>query len=181
MERGEVRAVEPGFGARARDWVAAVVTGQLAGAAMLVTMMAFAVAEGGGVLDPLRAIGSIGHGDGGLRDGADAVLAGLLLHQLGFTLFWSLVFGALTRNTDRRDLFAVTAFGFDDAYGAAVMGLLVGMASNLVDVVVVMPAIAQDAEWTSFFLGIRSWVYHLVFGLGLATFPFVRARLFGRV
>jgi hypothetical protein len=178
MERGEVRAL--GFGARARDWVAAVVTGQLAGAAMLVTMMLFAVAEGGRALDPLRAIGSIVHGDARLREGAEAVVGGLLLHQLGFTLFWSLVFGALTRDTDRRDAFAVTTLGFDDAYGTAVLGLLVGMASNLVDVVVVMPALAQGAEWTGFFLGIRSWVYHLAFGLGLATFPFVRARLFGR-
>jgi len=166
-------------GSRARDMVAAVVTGQFAGLAMLGTMMLFALGEGRDVLDPLRAIGSIGYGSASLVDGGPTLALGLVMHQFGFTLFWSFVFGFLLRNATRRNVFSVTALGMEDDWGTAVLGPLVGMVSNLIDVVVVMPAIAQDAAWTELFLGLRSWCYHLVFGIGLAFFPLIRRWLFG--
>lgn len=174
----EVPVADMGVGVRARDTVAAIVTGQLAGLAMLVMMTIFALLEGFESLDPLRAIGSIVFGVSGLRPGAETVWVGLIVHQLVFSLFWSLVFATLVQQASRRNLFSVTALGFGDPWGAAILGLLVGMSSNLLDVVIVMPAIAQDAVWTHMFLGLKSWFCHLVFGLVLATFPWVRQWLF---
>jgi hypothetical protein len=166
-----------GWSASARDFVAALATGQLAGLAMLFVMTAVAVLDGHGVLYPLRAIGSMGWPT--LQAGAGPVLLGLLVHQLGFTLLWSLVFAGLVRWADRKNPFAVTAFGFSDHYGAALLGLLVGLGSNLVDVIALLPAFAKDEPWTNLFLGVRSWVYHLVFGLVLGGWPIVRRWIFG--
>ncbi|MFN7145731.1 MAG: hypothetical protein ACK4YP_18295 [Myxococcota bacterium] len=174
----EVPVADMGAGVRARDAVAAIVTGQLAGLAMLATMMIFAALEGMALLDPLRAIGSIVFGVSGLRPGAETVWVGLIVHQFVFSLFWSLVFAALVQQASRRNLFSVTALGFGDPWGAAILGLLVGMTSNLLDVVIVMPAIAQDAAWIDMFLGLKSWFCHFVFGVVLATFPWVRQSLF---
>ncbi|MFZ5481064.1 MAG: hypothetical protein ACOZNI_30155 [Myxococcota bacterium] len=151
-----------------RDLVAAVVTGQFAGLVMLAAMM---VGHGlflsGDPLLPLRAIGSIAYGEAALRGDAAALTVGFLVHMLGPTLFWSLVFGVLVRATNLRD-----------GVGVAALGPLVGMASQLVDVDLLLPPLARDVSWTSEFLGIKSWFWHLVFGLALTTFPRVYAWLF---
>lgn len=166
------------YAARARDMIAAIVTGQFAGLAMLATMMIVATLRQEDVLTPLRAIGSIAYGTSEMRAGWSTVVAGFFLHQLGFTFFWSVVYGALAQRANRRDPVDVTALGLDDRFGVVALGPLVGMGSQLIDVVVVMPAIAQGAEWTHVFLGMWGVLYHLVFGLGLATYPWVRRWLY---
>lgn len=169
----------PAAGAVVRDLMAAVVSGQIAGLAMLATMMIVAAARGHPILEPLRGIAAIAMGTSGFPAGPGPVLLGLVLHLFGFSLLWSLAFGFLVRFADRRHPLNVTAIGLDERYGSALYGLLVGMASNLIDVIIVMPVIAQDAAWTDTFIGFKSWIYHFVFGLGLATFPWVRQRMFG--
>ena len=164
---------------RGRDLAAALVTGQVAGMAMLVAMMAFALLQGREWVDPLRAIGSMLFLEPILQPGAGVVVLGFIVHQFGFTLFWSLVYAALVGSADRRHPWHVTALGLGGRFGMAAIGPLVGMAAQLVDVLVLMPNVAQGADWTHVFTGVGSWAYHLLFGFGLALFPWVRRGFFG--
>lgn len=161
-----------------RDVLAAVATGQFAGLGMLAAMMAGSVLQGLPVLQPIRSIGSILYPTGDLQGGSSPLFLGLVVHQLGFSLSWSLAYAALVRFADRRHIWNLIAIGLGGVWGAAALGPLVGMASQVVDVLLAMQWVAPGEAWTHTFLGLWSWVYHLVFGLGLAAFPFVRRRLF---
>lgn len=151
-----------------RDIVAAVVTGQIAGLTMLGSMMiAHAIFFGGDAWMPLRVIGSIVLGETSLRGDATTLLAGFLMHQFVVTLAWSVVFGVLVRVT-----------GLRHGAGIAALGPMVGMASQLVDVGALVPSSVLQASWTAELLGMTSWFWHVVFGVTLCAFPWVRTRLF---
>src|SRR6185503_13963191 len=77
------------------DLVSAVVTGQIAGLIMAVVVMAvFTVFLGKGPLYPVQVIGAFIFGDAALHGiHVPAIIAGLLLHQLGPSLFWGFAFG----------------------------------------------------------------------------------------
>src|SRR4051812_11887645 len=74
-----------------------VITGQIAGLIMaVVVMFVFAVFLGKSPLYPVQVIGSLVFGKAALEGfHLGALLAGLLLHQLGPSLLWGFVFGAL--------------------------------------------------------------------------------------
>jgi hypothetical protein len=113
------------------DLVAGALAGQIAGLVMAVVVMAvFTIFLGKGPLYPVQVIGSFVFGDRAL-DGFQpgAMFAGLLLHQLGPALAWGLAFGLLVHRFDVRS-----------GAGLVGLGLAVGLASQVVDVLLIMPA-----------------------------------------
>src|SRR5262245_53550889 len=82
-----------------RDLAAGAVTGQVSGLIMAVVVMAvFTVFLGTSPLYPVQVIGSFALGDSALAGfNLKALLAGLVLHQLGPSLFWGLAFGVMYR------------------------------------------------------------------------------------
>jgi hypothetical protein len=99
-----------------------------------------------------------------------AVIAGLLLHQGGPSLFWSLVFGL-----------AVYQWKLSDTARLIPLGLGIGVLSQLVDVNLLLPPIMRALHgrdiWAAEVPAFWSWAAHLVFGLALAlVFTSVRRR-----
>jgi hypothetical protein len=155
-----------------RDLAAGAITGQIAGLIMAVVMMAvFAIFLGKGPLYPVQVIGSFIFGDAAIQGfNLPALLAGLVLHQAGPSLFWGVVFGGV--------LYAL------DVHRAGVVvliGAIVGLASQVVDVNLVIPVAMKALHghdiWAEQVPAFWSWAAHLVFGLGLAVFPWVHGKL----
>lgn len=155
----------------ARDVLAGALAGQIAGLVMAVVVMAvFTFVLGQGPLFPVQVIGSFVFGDAAL-DGVHggAIVAGLLLHQLGPALFWGLVFGALVSRMELRGSRLVFA------------GVAVGVASQVVDVHLILPFLMKALHghdlWAEHVPVLWSWAAHIVYGLALASFPWVVGRL----
>lgn len=151
--------------------LAGVITGQVAGLIMAVAVMAvFTIFYGTSPLYPVQVIGSTVFGAAAL-DGFHfgALLAGLLLHQLGPSLFWGAVFGL-----------AVGQKGNVTSQKALVIGLIIGVIS-MVDVVVLVPAVMNSLHGTDFWnqqvpIG-WDWVAHLVFGASFGLYPKIVSKL----
>jgi len=155
-----------------RQLAAGAIAGQISGLIMAVVMMAvFTIFLGKGPLSPVQVIGSFIFGDAALQGfNLPALLAGLVLHQAGPSLAWGLVFGGVL-------------YAFDIRRGAALVliGALDGLASQVVDVNLVLPAAMKALHghdiWAEQVPAFWSWAAHLVFGLGLAIFPWVNDKL----
>jgi hypothetical protein len=162
-------------GSLGRDLAAGAIAGQIAGLVMAVVVMAvFTLFLGKGPLFPVQVIGSFLLGDAALQGvNVGAILAGLVLHQAGPALAWGLAYGAILHATDRRTGAAVV-----------VIGAAVGLASQAIDVNLVMPVAMRALHghdlWAENVPAFWSWAAHLVFGLALACFPEVLRRLAGR-
>jgi hypothetical protein len=155
-----------------RHLVAGAVTGQIAGLIMAVVVMAvFTIFLGKGPLYPVQVIGSFVFGDAAIQGfNLPALLAGLVLHQAGPSLFWGVVFGGVLYALDIR------------RGGTLVLvGAVIGLASQVVDVNLVVPVAMKALHghdiWAEQVPAFWSWAAHLVFGLGLATFPWVHGKL----
>jgi hypothetical protein len=157
-----------------RQLAAGAIAGQIAGLVMAVVVMAvFTLFLGKGPLYPVQVIGSFVFGDAAIQGfHLPALLAGLVLHQAGPSLFWGLAFGGI-------------AYALDLRRGAAVVvvGAMVGLASQIVDVNLVMPAVMKALHghdiWAEQVPAFWSWAAHLVFGLGLSVHPWVLGKLGG--
>jgi hypothetical protein len=155
-----------------RDLVAGAITGQISGLIMAVVVMAvFAVFLGTSPLYPVQVIGSFAYGDAALSGfNLMALLAGLVIHQLGPSLFWGVVFGLLYR-----------ALGAPGGTRLVVLGAATGLASQAVDVNLVLPlamnALHGHNIWAEQVPAFWSWAAHLVFGLGLAIHPWTLRKL----
>lgn len=154
------------------ELVPAIITGQIAGLIMAVVVIAvFVLFLGKGPLYPVQVIGSLLFGDDALRGtNVAAVIAGLLLHQGGPALFWSLVFGV-----------AVHQWRVAGIARLAALGVAVGVASQLVDVNLVLPPVMRALHgrdiWAAEVPAFWSWAAHVVFGLSLGLlFTSVRRR-----
>lgn len=148
------------------DVLAALVTGQLAGFVMLAaTMIAHPLFLDAPAIQPLQVIATIASGAPGLRDDPAAPLLGFVVHQFVLTVAWSLVFAALLRISRLRT-----------GAGVVAVGLIVGFVSHAVDVDWLLAPLRQ-ADWSGELLGVGSWFWHLLFGLGLGLFPWVRGRV----
>src|SRR6187399_1514364 len=114
-----------------RHVLAGALSGQIAGLIMAVVVMAvFTLFLGKGPLYPVQVIGSFVFGDAALQGfHVPAFLTGLVLHQLGPALFWSLVFGLIVYKCQVNGGPALWALG-------AATGLL----SQAVDVNLILPA-----------------------------------------
>jgi hypothetical protein len=157
-----------------RHLAAGAIAGQISGLVMAVVVMAvFTLFLGKGPLYPVQVIGSFVFGDVAIQGfHLPALLAGLVLHQAGPSLAWGLAFGGL-------------AYVLDLRRGAAVViaGAIVGLASQIVDVNLVMPiamkALHGHDIWAEQVPAFWSWAAHLVYGLGLGIFPWVYGKLGG--
>jgi len=157
-----------------RDLLAGALAGQIAGLVMAVVVMAvFTVFLGKGPLYPVQVIGSFVFGDRAL-DGFQpaALLTGLVLHQLGPSLFWGVVFGLLVSRVNVRSGSSLVA-----------LAVAVGLASQVIDVMLVLPVAMKALHghdiWAEQVPAFWSWAAHLVFGLGLLSYGWVKARLDG--
>ena len=154
------------------DLLAGAWAGQAAGLVMAVVVMAvFTLFLGKGPLYPVQVIGSFLFGDAALRGfHLPALLAGLVLHQLGPSLFWGALFGALVHVSGARRGALLVA-----------LGAATGLASQAVDVLLVLPVAMKGLHghdiWAEQVPAFWSWAAHLVFGVALAGFPWVHGRL----
>jgi hypothetical protein len=154
------------------DLISGALAGQIAGLLMAVVVMAvFTIFLGKGPLYPVQVIGSFVFGDeaiAGFHFGA--LLTGLLLHQLGPSLAWGSIFGLLVNRIDVRSRSALI-----------VLGVAIGLASQIVDVELLLPPLMNALHghdiWAEQVPSFWSWAAHVVFGLGLAVFPWVSARV----
>jgi hypothetical protein len=164
-------AAAPQDPALGRDLVAGAIAGQIAGLVMAVVVMAvFTIFLGRGPLYPVQVIGSLVFGDAALQGiHVGALAAGLLLHQLGPSLAWGLVFGLVMHRYAPRGAGLVAA------------ALAVGVASQVIDVLVLVPVVMRALHghdiWAEQVPAFWSWAAHVVFGLGLLSYPRVAARL----
>jgi hypothetical protein len=169
--RGDLVAAPHDTAAR-RDLVAGALAGQISGLIMaVVVMLVFTLFLGKGPLYPVQVIGSLVFGDAALAGvHVGALAAGLLLHQLGPALAWGLVFGLLVNRLEWRS-------------GARLVGLAVavGVASQVIDVSLLVPLAMKRLHghdiWAENVPAFWSWAAHLVFGLGLLTFPWVGRKI----
>lgn len=154
------------------DVAAGAIAGQVAGLVMAVVVMAvFTLFLGKGPLYPVQVIGSFVFGDAALQGfHAPSLVAGLLLHQLGPSLFWGVAFGLVAHALDLRR-----------GVGLAILALGTGVASQLVDVNLVLPVAFRALHgrdiWAEQVPAFWSWAAHVVFGLALLSYPAVHARL----
>ena len=155
-----------------RDLLTGAISGQIAGFIMAVVMMiVFTLFLGKGPLYPVQVIGSFVFGDSALVGiNGGAVVAGLLLHQLGPSLIWGVAFGAL-------------AWLLNVRHGAALfaLGAIAGIASQIIDVDLIVPAAFRAMQghdiWAENVPMVWSWAAHIVFGVSLAVYPKIYARL----
>lgn len=155
-----------------RDLAAGALAGQVAGLVMAVVVMAvFTLFLGKGPLFPVQVIGSLLFGDAALPGfHLGALLAGLVLHQAGPSLAWGLLFGAL-----------VHVLGLRRGGGLLLAGAFVGLASQVIDVGLLVPAAMRALHghdlWAENVPAFWSWAAHLVFGLALACQPAIARQL----
>jgi hypothetical protein len=148
-----------------------ILTGQIAGLIMAVAVMAvFTLVLGKGPLYPVQVIGSTLFGEAALRGfHPGALVAGLLLHQLGPSLLWGTVYGLLARRLP-----------VDTAGRALALGLGLGVVS-MVGPFLLIPALMKTLQgvdlWGREVPLLWDWAAHLVFGAAFGLYPAVRARL----
>src|SRR5947209_3974352 len=96
-----------------RPFVAGIITGQLAGLIMaVVVMIVFALFLGKSPLYPVQVIGSLLFGEPALQGfHFGALIAGLVLHQLGPSLLWGAIFGLGAKKFSLQTLPAALYFG----------------------------------------------------------------------
>ena len=155
-----------------RDLVASIASGQVAGLIMAVAMVAvFALFLGTPWYHPVQVIGSTVFGDAALPGHfyLPSFLAGLVLHQAGATLIWSIAFALLLHRLEHSTL------------NVLAVGLVVGALSQVVDVTFVVPAIMNKLHghniWAENVPNSWSWIAHIVFGLGFLTYLPIWRRL----
>lgn len=151
--------------------LAGAITGQIAGLIMAVAVMAvFVIFYGRSPLYPVQVIGSTVFGGEALQGfHFGAVLAGLLLHQLGPALAWGLLFGAVVGKIDQ-----ITT------KQSLILGLMLG-AVSMIDVYVFVPAVMHALHgvdyWNQEIPMFWDWVAHLVFGISFSLYPKVAQKL----
>jgi hypothetical protein len=145
--------------------------GQIAGLVMAVVVMAvFTVFLGKGPLYPVQVIGSLVFGDAALQGvHVGALVAGVLLHQLGPSLVWGIAFGLAVNRLDLR------------GPGLVAAAIATGLASQVIDVLLLVPIAMKALHgrdiWTAEVPAFWSWAAHIVFGIGLLSLPWVAKRL----
>jgi hypothetical protein len=156
-----------------------VIAGQVAGAAMAVVLMAlFATFLDASAFAPLQVIGqSIPFPWSTESTTFYPVALGILVHQLGPSFAWGLVFGLL-----------VWLFPPRNSIELLLQGVLVGTLAEVVDVDILLPAAMHclvppsnstlvlslavyPGSWTTRVPIAVSWVSHLAFGAALSIYP----------
>jgi hypothetical protein len=158
-----------------RELECGLMAGQVAGLTMAVALMGlFAAFLGESPFRPLQLMAQSLSGDASARlTGPGSALLGLLIHQLGPSLFWGATFGLLV-------------WLYRPRRGAALLllGILVGTLAEVIDVDVILPELSRTHamvlgtfplhltnSWSERVPVLVSWIGHLVFGVGLSLYP----------
>jgi hypothetical protein len=154
-----------------RPILGGIITGQLAGLVMaVVVMLVFTVFLGKGPLYPVQLIGSAVYGDQALHGfHGGALVTGLLLHQLGPSLLWGIVYGVLASLIKIRT-----------ASSALLLGLGLGafsMIGSYLFIPILMNALQGEDFWNREVPMFWDWAAHLVFGASFVLFPKVLEKL----
>lgn len=148
-----------------------VVTGQIAGLIMaVVVMLVFTVFLGKNPLYPVQVIGSALFGEAALQGiHFGAILAGLVLHQLGPSLLWGFLYGVAAKKL------AIQTTG-----SALIAGIALGVIS-MAGPYVLIPAVMNTLHGVDFWNRevplFWDWAAHLVFGASFALYPMIQRKL----
>lgn len=148
-----------------------IITGQLAGLIMaIVVMLVFALFFGKSPLYPVQVIGSVLFGEKALEGfHLAAFLTGLVLHQLGPSLLWGVVYGSLAKK--------ITINNFQIALS---IGLILGIISMLGPYVLI-PTVMKYMQgidlWNREVPLFWDWAAHLIFGASFVLYPWVKSKL----
>jgi hypothetical protein len=147
-----------------------IITGQIAGLIMAVVVMIVFTILGKGPLYPVQVIGSTLFGAAALQGfHFGALIAGLVLHQLGPSLLWGGVFAVLAQKLEIRT-----------TKSALFLGLSVGVIS-MVGPYFLIPAVMNGLHgvdfWNQEVPMFWDWAAHVVFGASFALYPKVLNKL----
>ena len=114
---------------------------------------------------PLRPIGAFLYGDRMLVAPTPAMYAAALAFHLGVCAIWGIIFG-----------FAATLLRVDRSVGGSLaLGVVIGLASEIIDVNLIAPALMirlwGTDLWTATVPPLYSWLGHLAFGLSFGFAP----------
>jgi len=147
-----------------------IVTGQIAGLIMAVAVMAVFTLLGKGPLYPVQVIGSLVFGEAALvGTNLLAVLAGLILHQLGPSLMWGVVFYVLTPKAEKLTTSKALT------YGSVIS--IVSMAGPYVLIPFLMNLLHGVDIWNREVPMFWDWVAHVIFGLSFVLYPKIQEKL----
>lgn len=144
---------------------ASILTGQLAGLIMaVVVMIVFTIFLGKGPFFPVQVIGSTLFGASALEGfHIGAFLAGLVLHQMGPSLLWGIIFGLAHKKIN-----------ITNTKSALFLGLGVGVAS-MIGPYVLIPFLMKSLHgvdfWNQQVPMLWDWAAHIVFGASFALYP----------
>lgn len=157
--------------AGSRPILSGIITGQIAGLIMaVVVMLVFTLFLGKGPLYPVQVIGSALFGEAALQGfHVGAFLAGLLLHQLGPSLLWGVVYGLLAKKFAPRTSGKALALGL----GLAV----ISMVGPYVLIPTLMNALHGVDIWNREVPMFWDWAAHLVFGASFVLYPKIENKL----
>lgn len=154
-----------------RQLVSGIITGQIAGLIMaVIVMLVFALFLGKGLLYPVQVIGAMAFGEAALQGfHFGAVIAGLLLHQLGPSLLWGVIYGLLAKKLSPSTFSAALYLGL----GVGV----VAMVGPYVLIPTLMKALHGVDIWNREVPMFWDWAAHLVFGASFVFYPKIEAHL----
>ncbi|WP_374077581.1 hypothetical protein [Bdellovibrio bacteriovorus] len=152
-----------------------IITGQIAGLIMaVVVMLVFMIFLGKNPLYPVQVIGSMVFGESALQGlHIGAILAGLILHQLGPSLLWGVIFSLLAKR-----------LSVQTSKEALRLGLIVGvlaMAGPYVLIPFMMKTLHGVDIWNREVPMFWDWAAHIVFGASFVLYPMIQKELNGRL
>jgi MFS family permease len=150
--------------------VSGVISGQIAGLIMAVVVMIVFTILGKGPLYPVQVIGSMALGASAL-EGTNllAVVAGLILHQLGPSLLWGVIYGLIA-----------TKVSIETKMQALALGLGVGVISMVGPYALIpflMNALHGADYWNQNVPMFWDWAAHIVFGVSFVIYPLIKNKL----
>lgn len=152
-----------------------VISGQLSGLIMaVVVMLVFTLFLGKGPLYPVQVIGSMLFGEAALEGfHFGAFITGLLLHQLGPSLVWGILFGLLATRLQPLDFKSSLALGI----GVGVVSML----GPYILIPALMKALHGVDIWNREVPMFWDWAAHIVFGASFAFYPKVSAWMSSKI
>jgi hypothetical protein len=155
--------------------VSGLVASLVGGVVMAVVMVvAYMTMQHTSFLYPLRPIGTFLYGDRMLVAPTAGMYAAATAFHFGICAIWGIVFA-----------FAATLLRADKSFGGAlILGIVIGLASQIVDINLVTPALmsslwGQDL-WTATVPPAYSWLGHVAFGLSFVVAPLIFRKLWVR-
>lgn len=148
-----------------KQLISGIITGQIAGLIMaVVIIIVFVLFYQKAFYFPVQVIGSTLFGESALKGfNLGAFLTGLLLHQLGPSLLWGIIYGIIASKTS-----------IESSSKALFLGLLVGVAS-MVGPYYLIPFVMNSLQgvdiWNREVPIFWDWAAHIVFGTSFILYP----------